>query len=105
MIDLNQILRGLVERTEEGKLKWSRGTQNGRFITSVDGVAVAIREIADPSYAFEIFNESGEMVASLDFADSSEAQDQQLSVLFALARISALDVDSTLEKLARGLEL
>ena len=105
MIEVGQILTGLIQRTTEGKLKWTQSGQNSRFRTSVDGVAVVIREIADPSYVFEIYNESGQMVESLDFQNSTEALDQQLGRLYVLARRSALNTDTTLEKLARGLEL
>ncbi len=105
MIELGQILSGLVHRTSEGKLKWSRTVQNSEFTTSVDAISIVIREIADPSYSLEIFNESGELVESLDFRNSSETQDLQLVRLHMLARRSALDTESTLEKLARGLEL
>jgi hypothetical protein len=71
----------------------------------VDAISIAIWEVADPSYTLEILNESGETVETLDYRNSTEAQDQQLARLYLLARRSALDTDSTLEKLAKGLEL
>ena len=105
MIEVGQIIARLIERTTEGKLKWSRAIQNDRFVASVDAISIVIWEIADPSYTLEILNESGETVESLDFRNSTEAQDLQLAHLYVLARRSALDTDSTLEKLAKSLEL
>jgi hypothetical protein len=105
MIEVGRILSGLIQRTTEGKLKWTRAVLNDRFAASVDAISIVIWEVADPSYTLEILNESGETVETLDYRNSTEAQDQQLARLYLLARRSALDTDSTLEKLAKGLEL
>ena len=104
MIDLDQILQGLIQRTMEGKLRWSRAVQRNRFTTSIDAISVMIFE-TDPGHGFDIFDESGELVESLRFEDTSASQDRKLARLHILARRSALDVDSVLEKLAQGLEL
>ena len=105
MIELSQILDGLIQRTMEGKLKWSRTVQNGRYTASVDAIPIEIVEIADPSYRLVILDESGDTIESLDYQDTTVEQDQLLARLYVLARRSALDIDSVLEKLARGLEL
>ena len=108
MIELGQILTGLVQRTTEGKLKWSRAVQNDRFVTSVDAVSIVIVETEDArrgSYRLDILDESGETVDSLSYQDSTGEEDEELARLYVLARRSALDVDSTLEKLAKALEL
>ena len=108
MIKLGQILSGLVQRTEDGRLKWRRGAQHDRFVTSVDAISVVIQEIQSSShnrYRLDILDESGETVESLRYEDTSPEQDEQLARLYVLARRQALNIDSTLEKLAKGLEL
>ena len=105
MIELGQILDGLIQRTTEGKLKWSRAVQNGKYTAAVDAISVEIVEIADPSYRLDILDESGEIVESLNYQETTIEQDQQLVRLYMLARRSALDIDSVLEKLAKGLQL
>ena len=69
MIEVGQILAGLVQRTTEGKLKWSRAVQSDRFVTSVDAISVVIMEIdailGALDYRLEILDESGETVESL----------------------------------------
>ena len=108
MIELGQILNGLVERTTEGKLKWSRSVNDNRFVTSVDAISVVIEEYisgGDTRRRLDIIDESGDTVESLNFRDTTREQDEQLARLYVLARRSALDVDSVLEKLAKGLQL
>ena len=104
MVDLDQVLTGLVRRTDEGVLRWSRTVEGGRFTTSVDAISVLISE-DHPGYRLDILDESGETVESLRYADTTIEQDNKLARLFVLARRSAHNIDSTLEKLARGLEL
>ncbi len=108
MVELGQILSGLIRRTEEGRLKWSRAVENDRFVTSVDAISVVIIEQDYPGsnrFRLDILDESGETVESLSFRDMSPGQDELLARLYVLARRQALNVDSTLEKLAKGLEL
>lgn len=108
MIELGQILEGLVQRTTEGKLNWSRTVENGRFVTSVDAISVVVVELqypADIRYRLDILDESGETVESLRYEDTTSEQDEQLARLYVLARRSALNINATLEKLAKGLEL
>ena len=105
MIELDQILEGLVQRTTEGKLKWSRTVQNDRFVASVDAISVVIEEFLHSEYSLEILNEAGEKVESLEFPDTTDVQNRQLARLYALARQSALNVEETLEKLAKALDL
>ena len=104
MVDLDQVLTGLVRRTEEGILKWSRTVEGSRFTTSVDTISILI-SIDSEGYRLDILDESGEVVESLQYADTTVEQDKKLERLFVLARRSAHNIDSTLEKLARGLEL
>ena len=108
MIELGQILAGLVLRTSEGRLKWMRGAQNGWFVTSVDAISVVVMELDCPGpirYGLDILDEWGETVDSLRYQDMTAEQDEQLTRLYVLARRQALDADATLQKLAKGLEL
>ncbi len=108
MIELRQILAGLVLRTSEGRLKWRRAAQDDRFVTSVDAISIMIMEMTQRGatrYGLDIIDESGETVESLRYQDSTEDEDEQMARLYVLARRQALNIDSTLEKLAKGLEL
>jgi len=104
MTDLGQILTGLVQRTTEGKLKWSRSAQSDRYVTSVDAISVLIVEYIDigigVAHRLDILDESGETVESLGAPDTTPEENQKLDRLFVLARRSAHNIDSTLEKLA-----
>ena len=104
MIDLDQILTGLIQRTEEGKLKWSSTAQQHQFTTSVGAISVVIFE-TEGEHGLDIIDESDELVESLRYEDTTTEQDEQLERLYILARRSALNIDSVLEKLAQGLEL
>ena len=115
MIELGQILAGLVQRTAEGKLKWRRTVQDDRFVTSVDAISIVIVELhgyfdadlnlAPTTHRLDIYDESGEIVESFGDQDTNEEEDKQLARLYVLARRSALNIDSTLEKIAKALDL
>lgn len=108
MIELGQVLTGLVRRTTEGKLRWSRTVEQDRFITSVDAISVVIEEAGSPEnarYRLDILGESGEIVESLRYEDTTTEQDRKLARLYILARRSAHNTDEILQKLADSLEL
>ena len=109
MIGLGQILSGVFQRTTEGRLKWSQSFKKDRFITSVDSISIIIVEESDTwagtIHRLEIVDEDGETVETLGYFDATDEQNRQLERLFVLARRSALDIDTTLKKLAKGLEL
>ena len=66
MIELGQILAGLVRRTEEGRLKWRRVVENDRFVTSVDAISIVIQEIqAGAFYRLDIHDESEKQLSPL----------------------------------------
>ena len=109
MIEFGQVLTGLVQRTEEGRLKWSRGVQENRFVTSVDTISLAVsfsHEVRGSGpYFLDIYNESGEPVESFGYPDATKEQSDKLARLYVLARRSALNLELTLEKIAKALEL
>ena len=108
MVELGEILTGLVRRTAEGRLTWSRSVVSGRFTTSVDVISVVIEEARTydgPTYILEILNESGLQVESLSWQDTNKEQEQEMARLYVLARRSALNIDSVLNKLAKDLDL
>ena len=110
MIELAQILPGLVQRTTEVKLKWYRSVQKNQFVTSVDAISILVGKIEEDRdntlYRLDIFDESGEEIYSLRDQGTWEEQDRQLALLYEEARQSARNnIDSTLEKLAKALEL
>ena len=109
MIELGQILTGLIQRTDEGNLKWTRSVQDDRFVTSVDAISLVIGEYdgnwGNPRYRIDIYDDLGDVAGSFDIRDTTEEQQEQLSRLYELARRSANKIDSTLEKLAKALEI
>ena len=108
MIGMDEILAGLIQRTDEGKLPWSRTVEDGNFTTSVGAISVVIYKSASPffpGHGFDVLDENGETVESLGPQDADSVQAAKLERLFILARRSALKIDTVLEKLAKGLEL
>ena len=109
MIELASILEGLIQRTTEGKLKWTRSALENQFITSIDTISIVVLEEEDrwgsPRYRLNIFGEKEEMVDSLGFPDYSETQDLELKRLYILARRSTNNAEATLEKLAKALDI
>ena len=108
MIGLGQILTGLVQRTAEGKLKWNRSVSVDRFVTSLDAISIVVMETTGfhgVIYSLDILDEMGQTIETLSYGDTTEEQDRELERLFVLARRSAHNIDVTLEKLAKALEL
>lgn len=105
MIELGPILEGLIQRTTEGKLKWSRTVPHDRFVTSVDAIAIVIQVNLGDHYSLEILNEAGETVESLNYRDTTGEQERQLARLYVLARRSALNSEETLQKLVKALNV
>ena len=114
MNDLDRILDRLIQRTSEGKLNWSRTAIRNEFVTSIDTISVTIGVSSisavglrgtPGSPRLEIHDERGDLaeVVHVD-AQSPGERDEKLRRLHELARRSALDIQATLEKLARALE-
>ena len=115
MNKLDDILDGLIRRTSDGKLKWNRTPEANQFVTAVDALAVIVRRWdfshalhAPPEAAFEleIIDEKGSSIETLRTRSkqATTGQEQKLSDLHDLARLSALNVQETLDKLAKALE-
>ena len=124
MSQLDNILDGLIRRTNDGKLKWRRSVRRDEFIASVDAISVVVRgfrrgRLADTSkYQIEILDAQGSSVEVLETLDEEEignvdvpsdrlatdVQAQRLKRLYALARNAALNPDATLDKLAQALK-
>ena len=120
MSELDKILVGLIQRTSEGGLKWSPTVESNRFVTSVDTISVIVGQLSESHgltqarHWLEILNDDGVTVEVLETQDeyglvpddrsAGYPQAGQLERLYALARRSALNTQSTLEKLAKALE-
>lgn len=120
MDQLDKILEGLVRRTADGKLQWKRTIADNEFVTSVDAIGIAVRELGRNSLGYphrrqlEIADEKGATVEVIEAVggtvrvpyDQSENDERarQLKELYQMARRSALDTQATLEKLAKSLE-
>ena len=113
MNDLNSIVTRLVERTQEGKLKWSETVQPEEYATSVGVISIKISKSTSPfvaafakstPYTLEILDEAGRIVESLDGNDPTISDRSQFEQLHSAARRSARDIDEILEKLNDALE-
>ena len=104
MKELDKILEGLIQRTVDGRLKWS-STLSDHFIVSIDAISVVIRKSLSGGHHLEIFGESGETIEVLDRPHATDEQNRQLDLLYRTARRSALNTQATLEKLAKALDL
>ncbi len=119
MNEIDKILEGLVQRTDDGKLKWNPSAESGEFVASVGAISVVVRQLSESylhvpaRHQLEILNDEGSTVEVLETNDeyglvpsdrrATIPQAQILSSLYVLARRSALNTQSTLEKLARDL--
>ena len=113
MNKISEILDGLINRTEEGKLTWQTTVNRDTFITAVGTIGIRVKLLDDflEIHRIEIQNDEGLTVQVLQTSglikgsknDATPEQAQQLSQLFALARSSALNTDLTLEQLAKSL--
>ena len=117
---MERVLKGLLKRTEEGKLRWRTTVDENRFVASVDTIAVAVQRVGpgvvmgNDRFKFEVVNDEGITVESLESRDecglvpserrATTEQERDIDRLFTLARRSALDSDATLAKLADSLE-
>ena len=113
---ISEILDGLINRTEEGKLTWRVTTDPDIFVTSVDTIVVSVSSDSiggkSPHHHMLIkdFERRTSRVLHTPYSeapdpehDATPEQAQQLSRLFTLARGSALKADLTLEQLAKSL--
>ena len=117
---IDEILVGLTERTDEGRLKWRTSANPNRFVSAVGDIAVVVSLVEqqglgqDARFRLEILNDQGVTVEAIETVDSfgfvpehsraTNEQAQSLSRLFGLARRSALDVASTLDQLTKNLD-
>ena len=115
MNEMDKILDGLLQRTTEGKLHWSRTAEANQFVTSVDTISVIVRRRSVPlsliggsvfEFQLEILDDQGTSIETFVSrgAGTTPQQQQNLARLHELARHSALNIQETLEKLAKALE-
>ena len=120
MSEMDRILEGLIRQTDDGKLRWRPSVTNDAFVTSVDTIAVVVRELSTGKYSpaarhqLEIFDDDGYTAEVLEtshkfatLSNESLATGEQalrLRHLHQLARRSALNPQATLAKLAKALE-
>ena len=115
MADLNQILKSLVDRSRDQKITWRTTASPETYMTTIGEVSVAVsiasRQSGNTLYELEIIDSRGVSVENLRSSPSKifsspagQQRDEMLRRLFESARRSALDIDSTLDELARQLD-
>ena len=130
LYDLSPILQGIIKRTREGKLNWRISELKGSWLEPEDAESALEKPAAFSAsiddntniyiswmgvkllYRFEILDAEDSVVVALQTlgdvpigALPTPEQALELSLLFALARHSAHQVDSMLEKLAQDLDV
>ena len=118
---VDQILEGLIRRTDAAKLRWLSSVEDDAFLASVDAITVVVTELSKGGfgshfarYQLQILNDNGDTVAVVETNDefgmvpedrrATLKQTHQMNRLHQLARRSALNTQATLEKLAKALE-
>ena len=120
---MTQILTGLVERSEEGKLNWHTTTTEPQTMLAVLGEVTVVISASGrilsggkPTYQLHILDQEGRTVEVLKSSDDLESlmgsrpglatleQSKALERLFEMARRSAYDIDATLDELSKQLE-
>ena len=115
MAEISQILERLVTRSEDRDLNWRTTAKPDYYLTTLGEVSVVVgminRGIDATQYELEILDRRGRSVETLTTGSVfySEGnliprQASNLKRLFESARRSALDVDTTLDELARQLD-
>ena len=107
------ILKKLIERTQEGKIRWSETADPDVFIATVDTIGVIVKRMnwgrsGFESFKVEILNREGRIAEDLTIDDVTTADYNPLGDLIeqlhTLARRSALDAEATLDDLVQELD-
>ena len=118
MPELDQIMEALTKQTRAGTFKWSPSADSGVFVTSVGANSLIIRRVSDNSelardrHRLDVLNKEGETVETIEttyafeWAGSESDNDwrnELLADLYAEARRSALEAETTLNEIAMAL--
>jgi hypothetical protein len=105
------LLRGLLARTEEGKLAWRQGSDDTEFVLTLSQGAVAITSVDNDGqapYRFSILSPEGVRVESYDsaYVDQPEpaAWWREVGDLYSAARRSAVGSTEIVNALLDELE-
>lgn len=120
MTSMDQIIDRLIQRTEDGTLEWESSNNGDALAVSVDTFSVKLKWLEPDGfpvwerYRLTILNDDGSTVRVLETDDefgfvsrgrvATPEQAKQMELLFAVARRSVLNVQATLDQLAKALE-
>lgn len=101
-MNLIEAVPKLIETTSQGKLEWeSLGTNS--FVASIGKVLVSVTYSSN-NYAISLLDEGGATLEHKVYSSVSGSSFQSMKQLYDLARRRALNIDSALAELMKGLE-
>ena len=98
-----EIAQQLLHATMTGKVTWQEMPQDDRFQTSFTDVSAIISESEDGRCALYILNNKGRVICELAPPSMATESFAILKALYTVARLQALRVDETLDKLLNDL--
>ncbi len=102
----NQILDGLLEKTEQEKLEWETTADRNTFLMVLKDSAVSIRRNTQTpyfSYIFEFRNANGEVVESVTILKVDRSEREKARKIFDLASQQSLKPDPTVDRILEQL--
>lgn len=118
MPELDHIMEELTKQTRAGTFKWVPSADSGVFVTSVGANSLIISRISDNSelvrdrHRLDILNKGGETVETVEttyvfewagYESDNDRRNELLTDLYAEARRSALEAETTLNEIAMAL--
>lgn len=110
-----ELFENLINKTNEGKVKWQRTSQLGRFILNLGGQQISVYSSVDedPDFwempgssrkaEFMIKDKNGRDIDSLKTFNVGDAVYNDIQPLYVAAKSSANDIDKTIESLISSL--
>ncbi len=113
----NLIIEKLLERTEEGKLKWKTTANRNTFLAVLKDNSISVSYDFGPAeefiqaediYTFDFRNENGEIVESVTVMRHNVGGEyieefDKAEIIYNLARQQALKVDKTVDRILEQL--
>ncbi len=110
------ILEKLLERTEEGKLKWKNTANRNTYLVVLEDSSISIsRNFIDDEYlgpdefyTFDFRNGNGDIVESVDIlkfigSDKPTKEFEKAEIIYKIARNQSLKVDKIVDRILEQL--
>jgi len=98
-----ELLKVILQRTQENKIDWSP-LSSGGFVARIGGSSIAIDQMAGAKfYSLRITNEKNMVIESISTLEESDPE-QYVAAIYELARRQALKIDETILSLKSALD-